>query len=49
MSNEHIYFQMEKIDLARINQHLDCFHAKNLSTATSKLETHSPRKMLSSN
>ena len=39
---------MEKTKLARINQRPDCFRASNLSTATSKLERHSPRRLLSS-
>ena len=41
-------FQMVKTKHARINQRPDCFHASNLSTATSKLERHSPRRLLSS-
>ena len=45
MTNKHICVQMEKTDLARFNQCLDCLRKSNLSTATSKLETHSPSKI----
>ena len=45
MANKHICVQMEKTDLARFNQRLDCLRKRNLSTATSKLETHSPGKI----